>query len=68
MPIENVLSTSRERIASGLLRNEAQVKSAIIIPILRALGWDDSDPTQYVPEYALAPIHRKGECHGVLKG
>ena len=53
MPIENVLSTSRERIASGLLRNEAQVKSAIIIPILRALGWDDSDPTQYVPEYAL---------------
>lgn len=49
-----------ERVA-GLLRNrvltdssnEAQVKQAAILPILRALGWDDGDLRQFVPEYSV---------------
>ena len=51
MSIEHVLDNARQRIASGLLRNEAQVRLSVINPILRALGWDDSDPTQFVTEY-----------------
>lgn len=30
------------------------VSLSILLPILRALGWDDSDPDQVIPEYAKA--------------
>lgn len=32
--------------------NEAAISFAVVMPILRALGWDDSDPEQVMPEYA----------------
>ena len=29
------------------------MKQAVILPILRCLQWDDSDPSQFKPEYAV---------------
>ncbi len=52
MSLEKTLRTAVERIQSGSLENEAQVKQAVILPILRALDWDDSDPAEFVPEFS----------------
>lgn len=35
------------------LMSEAAVRQAVILPILRALGWDDLDPDRVTPEYDL---------------
>ena len=51
MDIELALKTAVGRLQSGRLDNEAQVKQAVILPILRALGWDDTDPEAFKPEY-----------------
>ncbi len=53
MNLEQTLRTVTTRIASGDLANEAQVKHAVVLPVLRELGWDDSDPSVLRPEYAL---------------
>lgn len=53
MSLEVVLKKAVERINSGSLTNEAQVKQAVILPILRALDWDDSDPAEFVPEFSV---------------
>ena len=53
MALEQILKDATERIRSGLLKNEAQVKQAVIIPILRGLDWDDSDPKEFVPEFSV---------------
>ena len=37
------------------MRNEADVKQFVILPILRALAWDDSDPLMIRPEYSAGP-------------
>ena len=53
MNLEQVLELVIERIRSSSLENEAQVKQAVIVPILRALDWDDADPAEFVPEYSV---------------
>ena len=53
MNMEEVLRTAINRIRSGTLENEAQVKQAVILPILRALDWDDSNPSKFKPEYSV---------------
>ncbi len=53
MNLEEVLALVIQRIRSGSLENEAQVKQAVIVPILRALDWDDADPAEFVPEYSV---------------
>ena len=53
MSLEEVLRKAIERINSGSLTNEAQVKQSVIVPILRALDWDDSDPAEFVPEFSV---------------
>lgn len=40
------------RLSEGAYANEAAISFAVVMPILRALGWDDSDPDQVMPEYA----------------
>ena len=52
MSLDKVLKKAVERIQSSSLENEAQVKQAVILPILRALDWDDSDPAEFVPEFS----------------
>lgn len=53
MRTEELLKAAVQRLSSGLLTNEAQVKQAVVLPILRGLGWDDTNPAEFVPEFGL---------------
>ena len=53
MRMEELLKTAVQRLNSGLLTNEEQVKHAVVLPILRGLGWDHSNPAEFVPEFSL---------------
>lgn len=53
MAMDEILHRSLERISSGNLQNEAQVVQAVIVPILRSLDWDDSDPSEFLPQFAV---------------
>lgn len=50
--LEQLLHRIREGLARGAYPNERAVSTSIVVPILRALGWDDSDPEQVLPEHA----------------
>ncbi len=50
--VEELLNRIKSRLAEGAYPNEASVSHGIVAPILRALGWDDSDPEQVMPEYS----------------
>ena len=47
MNLEQALRNGLDKIRSGQLTNEAQVKQAVILPILRELGWDDTNPNEF---------------------
>lgn len=49
-----ILERVRELLRSRQLTNEAQIKMAVILPILRALDWDDANPNEVVPEHSVA--------------
>lgn len=53
MELLEVLKIAIGHIRSGALTSEAKVKLAVILPILRALGWNDSDPAEVAPEFDL---------------
>ena len=53
MSLKEVLKNAVGYIRSGCLDNEAQVKQAVILPILRALDWDDANPAEFVPEFPV---------------
>ena len=53
MDLERTLRIAVANLGSNRLENEAQVKQAVILPVLRALGWDDADPDAFRPEYAV---------------
>ena len=52
MSILDTLKAAAETIKSGKAESEAQIKQWVIIPILRALGWDDTKP-EIVPEFVV---------------
>ena len=56
MSLSDARNKAVDRLKSGDLSNEAQVKQAVILPILRSQDWDDTDPNQFKPEYKV----RKG--------
>ena len=66
MSIEQALREGLIKIRSRQLANEAQVKQAVILPILRALGWDDSDPNEFVPELPVTTEDGKGSVDYAL--
>ncbi len=51
MAVEELLSLIKGRLSQDMYRNEAAISTGVVLPILRALGWDDSDPDQVVPEF-----------------
>ena len=53
MDVEQALKTALNHLQSDSLANEAQVKQAVILPVLRALDWDDTDPASFKPEYTV---------------
>ena len=48
--IESLKRRSVEH-SDALRKNEALTRSALIDPVLTALGWDLTDPAQVIPEY-----------------
>ena len=48
-----IMKTALHRIRSNLLEKEADVKQAVVSPILRALDWDDSDPAECKCEHPV---------------
>lgn len=52
MDMEATLQRVVTHLSGDLLVNEAQVKQAVILQVLRRLGWDDADPNSIRPEYA----------------
>ncbi|MCA0921774.1 hypothetical protein [Pseudooceanicola nanhaiensis] len=53
MPLQDLINSIRARLKEGAYQNEAAVSVGIVLPLLRELGWDDADPAQIVPEYAM---------------
>ena len=51
MDLEQQLTDAMRRVRAGLLKNEAQVKQSVILPILRALGWNTDAPEQLSAEF-----------------
>lgn len=49
--MESLVDRIRAGLDGGLYPNERAVSTSIVVPILRALDWDDSDPAQVMPEY-----------------
>ncbi len=52
-----VIETLKERIAThgaALRENETRTRMALIDPLLKALGWDTSDPAMVLPEYDVS--------------
>ena len=66
MDMGQVLDRAVEKIRSGQLSNEAQVKQAVILPILRELGWDDSEPSEFVPEFSVELSNGRGSVDYAL--
>ncbi len=52
MCLEETLKKAAEHFHPDMM--EAQVKQAVVLPILRALDWDDSDPAEFVPEFSVS--------------
>lgn len=58
--IQSALERAAENLGSGLLTSEAQVSHSVIVPILRALDWDSTNPAELVPEYSV-PGYTEGQ-------
>jgi predicted type IV restriction endonuclease len=49
--MDDLIDRIRAGLERGLYPNERAVSTSIVVPILRSLGWDDSNPAQVMPEY-----------------
>ncbi|HEV7248957.1 MAG TPA: type I restriction endonuclease [Shinella sp.] len=61
--IEESLRAIAERVKShsSTMATEEAVKTAVVLPFLRALGYDVFDPTEVVPEFTADAVGKKGE-------
>ncbi|WP_165219567.1 type I restriction endonuclease [Affinirhizobium pseudoryzae] len=61
--IEESLRSIAERVKShsSTMATEEAVKTAVVLPFLRALGYDVFDPTEVVPEFTADAMGKKGE-------
>lgn len=61
--IEESLRAIAERVKShsSTMATEEAVKTAVVLPFLRALGYDVFDPTEVVPEFVADAVGKKGE-------
>lgn len=53
--------SDRVRSHSSTMVTEEAVKTAVVLPFLRALGYDVFDPTEVVPEFTADAVGKKGE-------
>jgi hypothetical protein len=52
--MEQLLRRIQDRMAKGAYPNETSVSMGVVLPVLRALGWDETDPQEVFPEYTQA--------------
>ena len=66
MSLEAILKTAIVNLRSGSLEREEDVKLAVILPILQALGWNPADPGSLRPEYPASSgrVDYALLCHG----
>jgi len=55
------LLSERVRSHSSSMATEEAVKTAVVLPFLRALGYDIFDPGEVVPEFTADAVGKKGE-------
>ncbi len=63
MGLEERLKVLSDRVrshSSSMLTEEA-VKTAVVLPFLRALGYDVFNPAEVIPEYTADAVGKKGE-------
>lgn len=53
MSLEDRLARAGQVLKSRVLATEAQVRAAVISPLLQALGWDPADPAQWRVEWRV---------------
>ena len=61
--VEEDLKVLSERVkshSSSMVTEEA-VKTAVVLPFLRALGYDVFDPSEVIPEFTADAVGKKGE-------
>lgn len=61
--IEESLRAIAERVKShsSTMATEEAVKTAVVLPFLRSLGYDVFDPAEVVPEFTADAVGKKGE-------
>ncbi|MBK3745842.1 restriction endonuclease [Paraburkholderia aspalathi] len=61
--IDESLRAISERVKthSSTMATEEAVKTAVVLPFLRALGYDVFDPNEIVPEFTADAVGKKGE-------
>ncbi|WP_198963405.1 type I restriction endonuclease [Sinorhizobium fredii] len=61
--IEESLRAISERVRShsSTMATEEAVKTAVVLPFLRSLGYEVFDPTEVVPEFTADAVGKKGE-------
>lgn len=55
-PLEQALESARDTLLNKRM-DEREMCGKVIVPLLRKLGWDDSDKSQFTDEYKI-PTHR----------
>lgn len=63
MALEDSLRALSERVKShsSSMATEEAVKTAIVLPLFQALGYDVFDPLEMVPEFTADAVGKKGE-------
>lgn len=63
MTIEDSLRSIAEKVKthSSSMATEEAVKTAVVLPFLRALGYDVFDPFEVIPEFTADAVGKKGE-------
>lgn len=61
--IEESLRAISERVKShsSTMATEEAVKTAVVLPFLRSLGYEVFDPTEVIPEFTADAVGKKGE-------
>ncbi len=64
--LETTLKTAIRSLRSGALEREEDIKIAVLLPVLNALGWNFADPGSLRPEYPAGPgrVDYALLCHG----
>ena len=63
MALDDIIKTLCERVRShsSAMATEEAVKTAVVLPLFQALGYDVFDPHEMIPEFTADAVGKKGE-------